>query len=131
MDMGQMVKELMGAMRRMNAGMERLEGTNKQVDTLNKNDMRILPPSFHIANIQNLLTKTKSGEKGMFVKQLDKINFLRDQCKDENPYFLALAETWIKDGILESEYTIYGYEHVASHRKSRDGGGSLFYLRED
>merc|ERR1711888_578668 len=80
------------------------EGASKQVDTLTKNDMRILAPSFHIANIQNLLTKTESGEKGMFVKQLDKINFLRDQCKDENPYFLALAETWIKDGILESEY---------------------------
>ena len=93
--------------------------------------MRILPTSFHIVNIQNLLTKTETGEMGMFMKQLDKINFLRDQCKDENPYFLALAETWIKDGILESEYTIYGYEHVASHRKSRDGGGVIIYIRED
>ena len=85
-----------------------------------------LPPRFHIANIQNLLS-----EEGMFIKQLDKINFLRDQCKEENPYFLAFAETWIKDGILESEYTIYGYEHVASHRKNRDGGGVIIYIRED
>ena len=101
------------------------------MDTVTKNDMKTLPPSFHIANIQNLLTKTESGEKGVFIKQLDKINFLRDQCKEENPYFLALAETWIKDGILESEYTIYGYEHVASHRKNRDGGGVIIYIRED
>ena len=92
--------------------------------------MNALPPSFHIANIQNLLTKTESGEKGMFIKEIDKINFLREQCKEENPYYLALAETWLKDGILESEYTISGYEHVASHRKVEMEGESSSTLEK-
>ena len=69
-----------------------------------------------MANIQNILTKTESGEIGMFIKVLEKINFLREQCKVENPYFLAFMETWIKDGTMEAEYAIDGYEHMASHR---------------
>ena len=40
---------------------------------------------FHVANIQNLLTKTETGEMGMFVRKIDKINFLRDQCEEEDP----------------------------------------------
>ena len=74
-----------------------------------------LLPSFHMANIQNILTKTESGVAAMFIKILEKMNFLREQCKEENPYFLALFETWIKDGTKEAEYAIDGYEHVTSH----------------
>ena len=62
-----------------------------------------------MANIQNILTKTESGETGMFIKVLEKINFLREQSKEENPYFLALFETWIKDGTKEAEYAIDDY----------------------
>ena len=36
------------------------------------------PPSFYIANIQNLTTKIFDGESGPFVKQIDKIKFLQD-----------------------------------------------------
>ena len=75
-----------------------------------------------MANILNILTKTTYGEIGMFIKVLEKMNFLREQCKEENPYFLALFETWIKDGTKEAEYAIDGYEPVASHRKNRGGG---------
>ena len=92
-----------------------------------KADKKTLPPSFHMANIQNILSKTESGETGMFINVLEKVNFLREQCKEENPYFLALFETWIKDGIMEVEYAIDGYEHVASHRKNREGGGVIIY----
>ena len=84
-----------------------------------------------MANIQNILTKTESGETGMFIKVLEKMNFLREQCKEENPYFLALFETWIKDGTKEAEYAIDGYEHVTSHRKNREGGGVIIYIRDD
>ena len=49
----------------------------------------------------------------------------------ENPYFLALAETWIKDGTMEAEYAIDGYEHVASHWKNREGGRVIIYIRDD
>ena len=69
---------------------------------VNKRDKKTLLPSFHMANIQNILTKTESGEIGMFIKVLEKMNFLREQCKEENPYFLALFETWIKDGTMEA-----------------------------
>jgi len=32
--------------------------------------------TFHIANIQNLLTKTERGEIGMFLRKIDKNKFL-------------------------------------------------------
>merc|ERR1711888_442801 len=49
----------------------------------------------------------------------------------ENSYFLAFMETWTKDGTSEAEYAIDGYEHMASHRKNREGGGVIIYIRED
>ena len=81
-----------------------------------------------MGNIQNILSKTESGETGMFIKVLEKVNFLREQCEEENPFFLALFETWTKDGTIEAEYAIDGYEHVASHRKNREGGGVIIYI---
>ena len=84
---------------------------------------------FHVANIQNLLTKTETGERGMFVRKIDKINFLRDQCDEENPLFLAYTETWLKKGMLEAEFDIDGYTYVASHRDTRGGGESFSTLR--
>ena len=49
-------------------------------------------------------------------------------CKEERPYFLAFAETWLNDKIKEAEYEIEGYTHVASHRKDRKGGGVIVYI---
>ena len=49
-------------------------------------------------------------------------------CKEERPYFLAFAETWLNDKIKEAEYEIEGYSYVASHRKDREGGGVIIYI---
>ena len=58
--------------------------------------------------------------KGIFIKEIEKIKFLREMCKEERPYFLAFAETWLNDKMKEAEYEIEGYSYVASHRKERE-----------
>ena len=73
------------------------------------------PPNFHVANIQNLLTKRELKNINNFTKEIEKIKFLREMCKEERPYFLAFAETWLNDKMKEAEYEIEGYTHVASH----------------
>ena len=83
------------------------------------------PPSFHIANIQNL-----TGN-GPFVKKMEKIKFLQDQCEEEKPYFLGFAETCLKNCIKEAEIEIKGYSHETSNRINRDGGGVIVYIRND
>ena len=93
-------------------------------------ELRTLP-SFHVANIQSILTKTVSGDKGLFVKDIEKIKFLREQCKEEKPYFMAFAETHLKEEIKEAEYEMEGYSHVTSHRKNRIGGGVIIYISND
>ena len=62
----------------------------------------------NMANIQNILTKTETGERGMFLRKIDKMGFLRDQCKGEEPLFLAYSETCLKKVILEAEFSIDG-----------------------
>ena len=88
-------------------------------------------PCFHVANIQNLITKSVCGEKGFFVAQKEKMNFLREQCKEERPYFLAFAETYLKESIKEAEFEIEGYSNAFSHRRKRIGGGVIIYVRND
>lgn len=85
-------------------------------------------PKFHVANIQRLLTKRELKKKGIIIKEIEKIKFLREMCKEEKPYFLAFAETWLNDKMKEAEYEIEGYSHVASHRKYREGEESLSTL---
>merc|ERR1711874_334684 len=46
-------------------------------------------PKFHVANIQKLLTKRELKKKGIFIKEIEKIKFLRDMCKEKKTYFLA------------------------------------------
>ena len=87
-------------------------------------------PKFHVANIQNLLTKKELGKNGMFMREIEKMKFLRDTCREEKPYFLAFAETWLKDHMKEAEYEIEGYSYVASHRKNREGG-VIIYIDND
>ena len=65
------------------------------------------------------------------MKLLEKVHFLREQCEEENPFFLALFETWTKVGTIEAECAIDGYGHVSSYRKNREGGGVIIYIRED
>ena len=87
--------------------------------------------SFHIANIQSLITKTVSGENIPFLKAQEKISFLREQCKEETPYFLAFAETNLNESIKEAEFQLDGYSHETSHRKNRDGGGVIIYTNNN
>ena len=61
--------------------------TNQMVQETMKTEI------FHVANIQNLLTKTETGERGMFVRKMEKMDFLRDQSGEEEPLFLAYCET--------------------------------------
>ena len=88
-------------------------------------------PTFHIANIQSLVTATVEGKKIPFLKNQEKIPFLREQCKKEKPYFLGFAETYLKDGIEEAEYSIEGYSHITSHRPKREGGGVIIYINNN
>ena len=83
-------------------------------------------PKFHVANIQRLLTKRELKEKGIIIKEIEKIKFLREMCKEEKPYFLAFAETWLNDKMKEAEYEIEGHSYVARHRKDR--GWKSHYL---
>ena len=87
--------------------------------------------TFHVANIHNLLTKTETGENEMFVRKIEKMDFLRDQSREEEPLFLAFCETGLTKHILEAEFSIDGYTHVASHRVNRRGGGVIIYIRQD
>jgi len=57
-----------------------------------------------VANIQNLLAKRERKNKNNFIKDIEKIKFLREMCKEEKPYFLAFAETWLNDRMKEAEY---------------------------
>ena len=77
------------------------------------------------------LTKTETGENEMFVRKIEKMDFLRDQSKEEEPLFLAFCETGLTKHILEAEFSIDGYTHVASHRVDRRGGGVIIYIRQD
>ena len=86
------------------------------------------PPTFHVANVQKLLITRKLKYKGKIIKEIEKIKFLREMCKEERPYFLAFAETWLNDKMKEAEYEIEGYSYVASHRKDRKGGGVIIYI---
>ena len=81
---------------------------NRQLETNGQKTSPILntPPNFHIANIQNILTKTMDGKKCKYVKENEKIEFLKEQCEEEKPYFMVFAETCLKKEIKEVEFDI-------------------------
>ena len=72
-----------------------------------------------------------SGEIRLYNSKKEKIAFLRDQCKEENPSFLAFAETNLNESIKDAEFEIEGYSHATSHRMKRVGGGVIIYVRND
>merc|ERR1712179_604628 len=110
-------------------------GTSERIESETTKGTSHLPgfhtstsPTFHVVNIQKLLTKREVKHEGIVIKEIEKIKFLREMCKEEKPYFLAFAETWLNDKMKEAEYEIEGYSHVASHRKNREGGGTIVYI---
>ena len=73
-------------------------------------------PNFHIANIESLTTRTA---------QYKKIPFLREECSINKPYFLAFAESHLKDNIKDAEFHMPNYSYAASHRQRGKRGGLL------
>ena len=71
------------------------------------------------------------GKKCKYVKENEKIKFLKEQCEEEKPYFMAFAETCLKKEIKEVEFDIKGYSNVASYRKNGNGGGVIIYINDD
>merc|ERR1719369_2188608 len=67
----------------------------------------------------------------MFMRKIEKMDYLRERCGEEEPLFLAFCETGLKKSILEAELNIDGYAYVASHRVKRGGGGVIIYIRKD
>ena len=59
--------------------------------------------------------------------------FLCDQAQLGNALLVAVTETWLSPGILDSEVThnFPGYSLLRCDREGRQGGGVALYIRED
>ena len=66
----------------------------------------------------------------LYAKYRHKTNFLADYC-DSSTMFICLCETFLHEGILDSEVQIPGFIIVRSDRVSRPGGGVCLYLRKN
>ena len=106
---------------------------NKQLEANRWKTPPILnsPHNFHVANIQNIIAKTLDGNNCKYIKENEKIEFLKELCEEEKPFFMAFAETCLKEEVKVAEFDIKGYSHVASHRKNRNGGGVIIYLNNN
>ena len=75
--------------------------------------------SFLFMNIAHLYAKYKQKNK-----------LLADYC-DSSTMFIYLCETFLHEGILDSEVQIPGFIIVRSDRVSRPGGGVCLYFRKN
>ena len=66
----------------------------------------------------------------LFARYRQKNNILTDYC-DSSIMFICLCETFLHEGILDSEVQIPGFIIVRSDRVSRPGGGVCLYLRKN
>ena len=64
---------------------------------------------------------------------IDMSPFLHDLATSRNCLWLAVTETWLHSGILDSELLVHmpGYTILRQDRKSRHRGGVCLFLRED
>ena len=63
-----------------------------------------------------------------------KASFLSDQAEDKKCLFVGVTETWLTEGVLDSEVThdFPGYTILRCDRSGgRQGGGVALYVRED
>ena len=67
-------------------------------------------------NVARLLTQTKRK------------NELLSDLGDRSTLFLCLCETFLHEGILDSEIKICGFSIIRCDRMSRDGGGVCVYV---
>ena len=72
--------------------------------------------SFIFMNVARLITLTKR-----------KSEILSDLC-DKSTLFLCLCETFLHEGILDSEIKISGFSIIRCDRSSRTGGGVCVYV---
>ena len=72
--------------------------------------------SFIFMNVARLLTQTKR-----------KNEVLSDLC-DRSTLFLCLCETFLHEGILDSEIKISGFSIIRCDRMARAGGGVCVYV---
>ena len=66
----------------------------------------------------------------LYAKYRQKNKLLADYC-DSSTMFICLCETFLHEGILDSEVQVPGFIIVRSDRVSRPGGGVCLYLREN
>ena len=66
----------------------------------------------------------------LYAKNRQKNKLLADYC-DSSTMFICLCETFLHEGILDSEVQIPGFIIVRSDRVSRPGGGVCLYLRKN
>ena len=64
----------------------------------------------------------------LYAKYRQKNKLLADYC-DSSTMFICLCETFLHEGILDSEVQIHGFIIVRSDRVSRPRGGVCLYLR--
>ena len=65
----------------------------------------------------------------LYAKYRWKSKLLADYS-DSSTMFICLCETFLHEGILDSEVQITGFIIVRSDRVSRPGGGVCLYLRK-
>jgi len=75
-------------------------------------------PLYHfiLLNIARLLTKTKAKHK-----------VIAEMC-NQCTLFICLCETFLADGVLDSEVQIQGFSLTRSDRILREGGGACIYI---
>ena len=63
----------------------------------------------------------------------NKAPFLHDLSTSRNCLWLAVTETWLHPGILDSEMLVHmpGYSVIRQDRQGRQRGGVCLFLRED
>ena len=87
-------------------------------DSVNDRSITLLPSmySFIFMNVARLITLTKR-----------KREILSDLC-DKSTLFLCLCETFLHEGILDSDMKISGFSIIRCVRSSRTGGGVCLYV---
>ena len=65
----------------------------------------------------------------LYAKYRQKTKLLVDYCDDSSTMFICICETFLHEGILDSEVQIPGFIIVRSDRVFRPGGGVCLYLK--
>ena len=87
-------------------------------DSVNDRSITLVPSmySFIFMNVARLITLTKRNNE-----------ILSDFC-DKSTLFLCLLETFLHEGILDSEIKISGFSIIRCDHSSRTGGGVCVYV---